>query len=153
MSQNEMLKLSNQLCHPIYSASNALNRIYKPILEKLDITYPQYLILLVLWEEDGINLNAIAEKTFFDSGTMTPLIGKLKKKGLIQIQADSKDRRNKIVSLTAKGQRLKHAAAEVPQKLSCFLPFSKEEAKSMVKLVRSLHQALLKAEAEPDNLK
>ncbi len=153
MTQNELLKLGNQLCHPIYSASNALNRIYKPILEKLDLTYPQYLILLVLWEEDGINLNAIAEKTFFDSGTMTPLIAKLKKKGLIQIEADLKDRRNKIVSLTAKGQRLKQAASEVPQKLSCFMPFSKEEAKNLVKLIRSLHQALLEAEADPESLK
>ena len=79
----------------------------------MNLTYPQYLILLVLWEEDGINLNAIAEKTFFDSGTMTPLIGKLKKKGLIHIEADSKDRRNKVASLTAKGQRLKQAEADL----------------------------------------
>jgi MarR family transcriptional regulator, organic hydroperoxide resistance regulator len=146
VTQFDQLKLGSQLCHPIYSAANALNRVYKPILEKLDLTYPQYLILLVLWEEDGINLHAISERTFFDSGTMTPLIGKLKKKGLIQIQADSDDRRNKIVSLTAKGQKLKHAAAEVPHKMSCFMPFSKEEAKNLVKLVRSLHQAILQGE-------
>ena len=147
MAQNDQLRLRNQLCHPIYSASNALTRIYKPLLEPLGITYPQYLILMALWEQDGINLNAISEQTFFDSGTLTPLIKKLEKSGLIQIKPDENDRRNKIVYLTAKGNRLKTKAAEVPKSLSCLVPFSRDDAQSLVKLVRSLHEALLAEEA------
>ena len=102
---------------------------------------------MALWEQDGINLNAISEQTFFDSGTLTPLIKKLEKNGLIQIEPDTNDRRNKIVRLTAKGRRLKTKAAEIPKSLSCLVPFSKEDAQSLVKLVRALHEALLAQEA------
>lgn len=147
MAQNDQLRLCNQLCHPIYSASNALTRIYKPLLDPLGITYPQYLILMALWEQDGINLNAISEQTFFDSGTLTPLIRKLEKNGIVQIKPDEHDRRNRIVRLTSKGRKLKSAAAEIPKSLSCLVPFSKEDAQSLVKLVRSLHKALLEEEA------
>lgn len=146
MPFDNSLKISYQLCHPIYSAANALTRLYKPILKPLGITYPQYLILMVLWENDGINLNAISDSTYFDSGTLTPLIQKLKQKSLIRIEIDQNDRRNKIVFLTIKGQRLKEAALEVPKKLQCLLPFSKVESQNLIKMIRLLHQALLNEE-------
>jgi len=146
MAQNNSLKLSHQLCHPIYSAANALTRLYKPLLEPLDITYPQYLILMALWEEEGINMNAVSERTYFDSGTLTPLVKKLQKKGLIQIEIDLQDRRNKILFLTSKGRRLKATAADIPKTLLCLVPFAKEDMLNFVKMARLLHQALLEAE-------
>ncbi len=150
MAQNDLLKIGNQLCHPIYSVSNALMRLYKPLLASLNITYPQYLILMVLWEEDGINMNAVSERTYFDSGTLTPLIKKLKQKGLIQIEIDKKDRRNKILFLTSKGHRLKSTANDIPKSLMCFVPFSNDDTKNFVRMTRLLHRALLEAEDKKD---
>lgn len=146
MAQYDELKLSNQLCHPIYSAANALNRLYKPLLEPLGLTYPQYLILLSLWERDGVNLNAISEATYFDSGTLTPLVQKLKKSGLIDIQPDKSDRRNKVIRLTKKGEKLKAKAVEIPKALGCLFPISRSEAEQLVRMIRSMHQAILKEE-------
>ncbi len=101
------LLLKNQLCHPLYSASNALQRAYKRVLKKWGISYPQYLILLTLWEMDEQTVTQICEKTFFDSGTATPLLQKLSQKGLIQIKNLPTDKRSKVVSLSKKGLALK----------------------------------------------
>jgi len=146
MAQNDLLKIGNQLCHPLYSTTNTLMRLYKPLLASLNITYPQYLILMVLWEEDGINMNAVSERTYFDSGTLTPLIKKLKQKGFIQIEVNKADRRNKILFLTPKGQRLKTSANAVPKSLMCFVPFSKEDTLNYMRMTRRLHKALLDVE-------
>ena len=146
MAQNDFLKIGNQLCHPIYSLANALMRLYKPLLASLNVTYPQYLILMVLWEEDGINMHTVSERTYFDSGTLTPLIKKLKQKGLIQIEVNKADRRNKILFLTPKGHRLKSTANDIPKSLMCFVPFSKEETQNFIRMTRRLHIALLEVE-------
>lgn len=146
MNHNNSLKLSQQLCHPIYITANALTRLYKPLLEPLGLTYPQYLIMMALWEEDGINLNSVSERTFFDSGTLTPLIKKLQKNGLIKIEVDKKDRRSKILFLTTKGHHLKSLASAIPKTLSCLVPFTKVELQSFLKMARSLHKTLLEAE-------
>jgi MarR family transcriptional regulator, organic hydroperoxide resistance regulator len=146
MGQFENLKLANQLCHPIYSTANALTRLYKPLLKPLGITYPQYLVLMALWEKDGINMNSISQSTFFDSGTLTPLVQKLKQKGLIQIEPDKTDLRNKIIRLTKKGHQLKIKAAEVPRSIGCLVPLSKQEMESLSKMIRALHQSILDEE-------
>lgn len=146
MNQNSSLKLSYQLCHPIYNTANALTRIYKPLLEPLDLTYPQYLIMMALWEEDGINMNSVSERTFFDSGTLTPLIKKLQRKSLIKIDTNKKDRRNKILFLTPKGRHLKSLAIGIPNTLLCLIPFTKTELKNFAKMARAIHKALLDAE-------
>ena len=146
MSQNDLLKLENQLCHPIYSTSNALMRVYKPLLDPLDLTYPQYLIMLALWEKDGVNINDISERTFFDSGTLTPLLKKLHQKGFISMKANKDDRRNRVISLTKSGHYLKEKASSVPTSLSCSINISKKEIELFKKIVHSLHQSLLEYE-------
>lgn len=149
MSNFDQLKLENQLCHAIYSASNALARFYKPVLDELGLTYPQYLIMLGLWEKDAVNILSISKVTYFDSGTLTPLLQKLKQKGLIDLKADKTDGRSKIVHLTAKGQTLKNRAALVPEKLICLMPFEISEAERLRSLAGILHQAILAAESKP----
>lgn len=145
MSQTVLL-LKKQLCHPLYSASNAMQRIYKKILDPLEITYPQYLIMLTLWEKDGINIQAIIEATFLDSGTITPLLKKLSAKKLIETRTMREDRRNKLVYLTAKGQRLRAKAETVPETLSSLLPFQGERFLGFKQQVEELYQVLLSHE-------
>ena len=148
MTNFDQLRLENQLCHVIYSASNALARFYKPHLEKLDLTYPQYLVMLALWEEEGVNIHSISKLTFFDSGSLTPLIQKLKQKEFIEINPDPQDRRKKIIRLTKRGQQLKRKATRIPEILSCVMPFKAQEIEQFKSLVRSLHQAIVQHENE-----
>lgn len=142
------LLLKNQLCHPLYSATNALLRAYKPLLEPLRITYPQYLILMALWESDEINIKEISERTLFDSGTLTPLINKLKIQGLVTIKPMVTDKRNKIVALTTKGQKLKEKAQGIPKELTCRIELSKEDMYELKRLSEALLTNLRKAESE-----
>lgn len=142
------LRLESQLCHPLYSAANALQRVYKRLLEPLDVTYPQYLILMALWEQDGVNLQAIGEATHFDSGTLTPLMQKLKDKGLVELKPLKEDRRNKLVVLTRKGRQLKDKAASIPEALSCLLPFHGAEFVRFKEQVEKLYRELVAQEAE-----
>mgnify|MGYP001243230191 CR=1 FL=1 len=142
----DALFLKNQLCHPIYSASNALQRVYKRILDPLGITYPQYLIMMALWEQDGVNIHAITEATYLDSGTLTPLLQKLKAKGLIDIKPLAEDRRNKLIHLTKKGAKLREKAQSVPETLSCLIPFKPQEFMGFKKQVEELYSALLEYE-------
>lgn len=140
------LLLKNQLCHPIYSASNAIQRAYKKILKKWGITYPQYLILLALWEKDNQSIGSICEATYFDSGTAAPLIQKLHKLNLIQIDHLESDRRTKIISLTKKGIQLKEKMAVVPEEMICLINLKSSEALVLKKMIQELHQSLLKFE-------
>ena len=142
------LLLKNQLCHPLYSATNALLRAYKPLLESLKVTYPQYLILMALWESDEINIKEISERTLFDSGTLTPLINKLKTQGLVTIKPMPTDKRNKIVALTAKGQRLQEKAEGIPKELTCRIELSKEDMFELKRLSEVLLKNLRKAERQ-----
>lgn len=144
----EALFLKNQLCHPIYSAANALQRTYKRILDPLGLTYPQYLIMMALWEKDGVNIHAITEATYLDSGTLTPLLQKLKTKGLIEVKPLKEDRRNKLVHLTKKGAKLRDKAQTIPETLSCLLPFKPQEFFGFKKQVEDLYQALVEHEKQ-----
>lgn len=138
----DSIKIGQQICHPLYSASNALLRAYRPLLAKLDLTYPQYLVMMVLWEQDAINIKKISEETFFDSGTITPLLEKLVKKGLIKIEVSKADRRNKFIHLTARGKVLKERALEVPREMVCLMKLSEAELKALKKLTTSLLKSL-----------
>lgn len=137
------LNIENQMCHPAYSMVNALNRLYKHLLNPLELTYPQYLIMMVLWEQDGINMNAVSEKTYFDSGTLTPLMNKLNKKGFIHIEVDKLDRRNKNLYLTHKGTKLKSLASEIPKKLASLIPLTKDESHSFIRMTQLIHKAII----------
>ena len=108
------LRLDNQLCFALYSASLAMTKLYKPLLEALDLTYPQYLAMLVLWEQDGTSVSALGERLFLDSGTLTPLLKRMEDKGLLRRQRSAQDERRVEVFLTPQGTALKAQAVRVP---------------------------------------
>src|SRR6266576_749623 len=109
------LLLDNQLCFAVYSTAHAFNRVYKPLLDRLGLTYPQYLVMLVLWERDDVPLKDIGEKLFLDSGTLTPLLKRLEAAELIQRTRSTEDERQVLIALTSRGQALREKARTVPQ--------------------------------------
>jgi DNA-binding MarR family transcriptional regulator len=119
MDRNDLLKLDNQLCFAIYACSRSLTRLYRPLLSQLGITYPQYLVLMVLWEKDQQSVNQLGERLFLDSGTLTPLLKRLEKSGLVERIRSREDERKVVVQMTGKGKKLKEKAYAVPEKLFC----------------------------------
>lgn len=117
----QQLRLENQLCFALYSAANAMIRAYRPWLEQLDLTYPQYLALLVLWQEDGVSVKQLGEQLHLDSGTLTPLLKRLEAKGLVTRGRRENDERVRVLVLTAAGQALRQQAAEIPEAMRCQL--------------------------------
>jgi DNA-binding MarR family transcriptional regulator len=111
------LLLGNQLCFAVYSTAHAFNRFYKPLLDRLGLTYPQYLAMLVLWERDGVPVKEIGERLFLDSGTLTPLLKRLEAAGLVKRTRSTEDERQVLVALTPQGQALKEKARNVPQSI------------------------------------
>ena len=118
-SPDNMLALDNQFCFALYSASLAMTKTYKPLLDKLGLTYPQYLVMLVLWQEDGLLVKAIGEKLFLDSGTLTPLLKRLEASGFIVRARDLDDERQVRITLTREGRALKRCAQDIPQQVLC----------------------------------
>ncbi|MBW2960226.1 MarR family winged helix-turn-helix transcriptional regulator [Mesonia aestuariivivens] len=131
----EDLKLENQLCFPLYTASRLVIQQYQPMLKELDLTYSQYLVLMVLWEKDEVNLSTIAEKLQLQSNTLTPLLKRLEKRGLLERKRSETDERNIIITLTQKGKSLKDEACDVPALLAEHLPLSIDEAKELYRLL------------------
>lgn len=132
---DELLKLDNQLCFAVYSASLAMTRLYKPLLEKLHLTYPQYLVMLVLWERDGRMVSELGAELSLDSGTLTPLLKRLEANGLVARLRDVADERRVHITLTAAGRKLKARAASVP---GCLLAASQCSIPELVDLTRQL---------------
>src|SRR3954465_5196434 len=111
------LMLDNQICFAVYSTAHAFNRVYKPLLERLSLTYPQYLVMLVLWEHDNVPLKDIGERLFLDSGTLTPLLKRLEAAELIKRTRSTADERQVLIALTSKGEALREKARAVPQSI------------------------------------
>ena len=109
------LMLDNQLCFAVYSTAHAFNRVYKPLLDRLGLTYPQYLVMLVLWERDDVPIKDIGERLFLDSGTLTPLLKRLEAAELIRRTRNADDERQVLIALTSQGQTLREKAKAVPQ--------------------------------------
>ena len=109
------LLLDSQLCFALYSANLAMNKLYRQLLTQLDITYPQYLVMLVLWERDDITVSAIGERLFLDSATLTPLLKRLEAAGLVLRQRSRQDERQVVVTLTAQGRALREKALPIPE--------------------------------------
>src|SRR6195952_4036155 len=109
------LLLGNQICFAVYSTAHAFNRVYKPLLDKLGLTYPQYLVMMVLWERDGVPVKDIGEKLFLDSGTLTPLLKRMETAGLVRRTRSTEDERQVLIDLTPQGQALREKAKTVPQ--------------------------------------
>ena len=114
---DSQLKLSSQVCFPLYSASRLLTKAYKPYLDEMGITYPQYLVLIVLWENDELSVNQITEKLLLNSNTLSPLLKRMEKMELLQRNRSTTDERSVIVQLTEKGKSLKDQAKPIPDKL------------------------------------
>src|SRR5581483_3689618 len=113
-ASDQWLRLDNQICFAVYSAAHAFNRVYKPLLDRLGLTYPQYLVMLVLWERDGVAVKEIGERLYLDSGTLTPLLKRLEQAGLIRRTRSSEDERQVLIALSAQGHALKEKARKVP---------------------------------------
>ena len=115
-SGGQLLRLDNQICFAVYSAAHAFNRVYKPLLDRLGLTYPQYLVMLALWERDGVPLKDIGERLFLDSGTLTPLLKRLEAAQLIKRTRGTEDERQVLIALTPQGHALKEKARAVPHR-------------------------------------
>ncbi len=115
----EALRLTNQLCFAVYSAAHAFNRIYKPLLDSLGLTYPQYLVMLVLWERDGVTVKEIGRQLQLDSGTLTPLLKRLEAAGLLRRSRDPADERQVRIGLTPKGRAMRERAMSFPHDVAC----------------------------------
>lgn len=134
----ESLKLENQLCFPLYACSKEVIKKYKPILDELDLTYTQYITMMVLWEYGSINVKKLGDMLFLDSGTLTPLLKKLESKGYITRNRDTNDERNLIITITVDGEKLKDKAKYVPEKIGKCIPLTNEEAIELYRLLYKL---------------
>lgn len=137
-----MLALENQFCFALYSSSLALTKTYKPLLDELGLTYPQYLVMLVLWEHDGILVKDIGKALFLDSGTLTPLLKRLEANGLLQRQRDEDDERQVRIKLTDTGKNLRNAALGIPEKILCASGQNKETLVQLREQLNSLREEL-----------
>ncbi len=132
------LKLENQLCFPLYACSKEVVKKYKPYLDELDLTYTQYITMMVLWDKKTVNVKELGEELYLDSGTLTPLLKKLESKGYIVRERSKNDERNVLVSITEKGDALKDEAIEVPYKMVQCVHLTKEEAQELYRLLHKL---------------
>lgn len=140
--KEEMLKLDNQLCFSLYATAKEIIRRYKPLLDNFDITYTQYITLLVLWEKDGLKVKTLGERLYLDSGTLTPLLTKLESKGYILKKKDTKDSRETIVYLTDKGRKLKEKIVVVPATMGACVKLEPDDFLLLQKLLRKVRSGL-----------
>ncbi len=131
----DALKLENQICFPLYACSREIVKRYKPFLDEIDLTYTQYIAMMVMWEKESVNVKELGEYLYLDSGTLTPLLKKLEAKELITRKRSAKDERNLIVTITEKGRRLKEKAVEIPFKMAGCTNLTEEEAKQLYSIL------------------
>lgn len=146
------LTLDAQLCFLLYSGVHAMGKVYKPVLDGLGLTYPQYLVMLVLWEAQAVSVNGLGARLGLDSGTLTPLLRRLEGKGLVQRARDARDERRVIVSLSADGRALKDRAGPVPEAMRCALAMSDAEALALRQTLADLQARLVRAARREENL-
>jgi DNA-binding MarR family transcriptional regulator len=142
LNPDQALKLDNQLCFALYSASLAMSKVYKPHLDALGLTYPQYLVMLVLWEQDGLTVSEIGERLTLDSGTLTPLLKRLEGAGYLSRLRDVADERRVLIQLTAAGRKLKAKAAPIPACMLEAAQCSLAELGQLTRQVRALRERL-----------
>ena len=135
MGKYDALKLENQLCFPLYAASKEIIKKYKPFLDEFDLTYTQYITLMVLWEQNKVNVKELGKKLFLDSGTLTPVLKSLEGKGYITRTRSKEDERVLIVELTEAGNKLKDKCVKIPAQMSGCVTLDPEEAKALYSLL------------------
>ncbi|QFJ55198.1 MarR family winged helix-turn-helix transcriptional regulator [Pseudobutyrivibrio xylanivorans] len=134
----DCLKISNQLCFPLYACSKEIVKRYKPYLDPLDLTYTQYITMMVVWEEKELTVKALGDKLFLDSGTLTPVLKKLEQKGYVTRKRSKDDERNLIISLTKEGEELKKQACNIPAKMGKCVNLSPDETRTLYDLLYKL---------------
>ncbi|MBR2957037.1 MAG: MarR family transcriptional regulator [Clostridia bacterium] len=137
-SKYDCIRLENQLCFPIYAASREIVKRYRPFLDELDLTYTQYIAMMVFWEEKKINVKHLGEKLFLDSGTLTPVLKSLEAKGFVSRYRSKEDERILTVEITPEGEALKEKAIEIPQKMAGCVKLSAEEATQLHTLMHKI---------------
>jgi len=143
----DWLQLDRQLCFALYSASLAMTKLYKPLLAPLNLTYPQYLVMLVLWEADGITVSQLGERIALDSGTLTPLLKRLEASKLVQRLRDSADERRVLLQLTPAGRALKVKAAAVPEAVACASGCALDELAALTARLKALRDQINRSSA------
>jgi len=138
----DQLKLSNQLCFPLYAASRLITREYQPYLDQLGITYPQYLVLMVLWETDGISVHEISNKLILNTNTITPLLKRMETQGILKRQRSESDERKVIVELTPKGKLMQMDAAAIPEKLAVGIISQSMKIEDLVEMKNKLESLI-----------
>lgn len=135
MDKYDSLLLKNQLCFPTYAVANKITRKYQPLLEKIDLTYTQYIAMMVMWEKHEVNEKELCKALFLKTNTLAPLLRRLKEKGFININKDKEDKRNLVISLTNKGEKLKEKAIDVPTSIAKEFNLTEEEAIFLYKIL------------------
>ena len=138
MKDNELLLLDNQVCFPTYAVANKIVRRYQPLLKELDLTYTQYITMMIMWEKEVIHEKELVERLYLKANTLTDLLKKLKQKGYININKDNTDKRNIIISITEEGKKLKKKAINVPKTIQEEHWLSDDEFKTFKKLLHKL---------------
>lgn len=131
----DALRLENQLCFPLYACSRETIKRYKPFLDELDLTYTQYITMMVMWERKQVNVKELGDCLYLDSGTLTPLLKKMEQKGLVTRARSEKDERNLIVTVTPAGEEIRERALEIPAKMNSCMPLTQEEAVTLYNLL------------------
>lgn len=131
----DALKLENQLCFPLYATAKEIIRVYKPLLDELNLTYTQYIAMMVLWQQKELTVKELGEALYLDSGTLTPLLKKMEAQGLVLRKRNAADERSVIITITEDGEKLRERAAAIPEKMGGCLPLSKEEGKELYRLL------------------
>ena len=135
MDEFDALKLENQLCFPLYAASREIIKQYRPYLDALDLTYTQYIAMMVFWEEKSLSVKELGKKLFLDSGTLTPVLKSLEAKGYVTRQRSKDDERVLLVKITDEGERLREKVTEVPEKIAGCVKLTPEEAITLYRLL------------------
>ena len=138
----DCLKLENQLCFPLYACAKEVVRRYKPFLDPIDLTYTQYITMMVLWEHREISVKEMGAFLYLDSGTLTPVLKTLEKKGLLTRRRSLADERNLIVTVTARGESLKEEAVKIPSAMAACLPLDPQDAADLYRILNRLLQAI-----------
>lgn len=135
---NEMLKLENQLCFPLYACAKEIVRRYNPLLEPLGLTYTQYITMMVMWEHKSLSVTEVGKMLYLDSGTLTPMLKKMEKAGWIQRERSQDDERKVIVSITPKGEELHNKAVGIPAEMAGCVSLETDEASQLYSLLHKL---------------
>lgn len=152
MTKSGALQLHKQLCFAIYSASHAFTRAYRTLLEPLGLTYPQFLVMLVLWESDGLRVKEIGARLFLDSGTLTPLLKRLEALGYVLRIRDPEDERQVTINLTPTGRALAQQAESIPRELECMSQLDRDTMVELIERISRLRTSLQAAGGEAASL-